>query len=389
VLAAAAVWLVTRVGLAVFTYAEVGLGTSNPGQFHSFLSAWQQYDTRWYLLISRVGYNQAPASAFFPLYPAVVGLVAALLGDAHGPVWPAFDPVRLGVALGVANLFSLAGFVGLALLAHQESRDERTGIQAVWALAAYPYAFFLAAAYSEGPFVAAAAFTLYFARRGSWGWAALSGVAASLIRPTGIALALPLAWEYGRQHDWGRSLALQPWRPRLKTVLGGVAVVAAVPLAVAGYAVFLWQRFGTPLIWFKVQADVWDRRTNAPWSTAVSLAERLIDFPAWSRDRAHLLVTVVPFAVLLLVLVVAWRRMPFSFVLYTLAVFYLAISAPIVSSAELIESAGRLIIPALPVFLILGTWMSRRPGFAQAWLAVGFLAQAALLVSFFQHHWVA
>src|SRR5262249_34038555 len=115
VLSAAGMWLATRIAYSVFTYFAVVLNPPGIAHARFLIEAWDQYDTHWYLLISRLGYSDPSASAFFPLYPGLVGGVSALLGHAHGPVWPAFDGVRLLVALGIANAFTLAGFVGLAL----------------------------------------------------------------------------------------------------------------------------------------------------------------------------------------------------------------------------------------------------------------------------------
>jgi hypothetical protein len=379
----------TRIGYAVFTYVAVALGSPVPPHARTLLQAWDQYDTNWFLLISRLDYTQAAMSAFFPLYPSLIGRAAAMLGDAHGPVWPAYDGLRLLLALGIANVFTLVAFVGVALLAVHESGDEDAGPAAVWALAAYPFAFFLAAAYTEGPFLAAAAFTLYFARRGAWPWAVLAALVAGLLRPTAVALVLPLAWEYGRQHAWGRELARASWPERLRTLAGGAVVVGAVPVATGAYAAFLWHRFGTPLVWFRVQSVDWHRQTTPPWRTAMALGHRLLTFPAWSHEQAMLLLALLPLLLVLVVVAVSIRRMPFGFVLYTLAVCYLAISAPIFSQPDLIESTGRLLLAAIPVFLIIGEWMRRQTGFGQLWLAGGFLLQGVLLINFFAGHWVA
>src|SRR5262249_44801740 len=160
--------------------------------------------------------------------------------------------LRLLVALGIANVFTLAGFVGLALLAVHEYGEERTASHAVLVAAAFPFAFFLTAAYTEGPFLAAAVFTLYFARRAEWKWAAVAGLAAGLTRTTVLALVLALTWEYGRQHRWWNRRGHT--RFKLPTALEALTVVGAAPVAIALYSAFLWQRFGTPWIWVKIQA---------------------------------------------------------------------------------------------------------------------------------------
>jgi len=321
------------------------------------------------------------------MYPGLVGGVSALLGHAHGPVWPAFDGLRLLVALGIANVFTLAGFVGLALLAAHEYGEDRTASLAVLVAAAFPFAFFFAAAYTEGPFLAAAVFTLYFARRGEWKWAALAGFLAGLTRPTALVLVLPLAWEYGRQHGWWKRHG--GGRFKLGTALEAVAVVGSAPLAIALYSAYLWQRFGTPLIWLKIQTDVWHRQAMPVWLTAADLGHRLVTFPPFSGAEAQLLLNLLPLLFCLLVLVVSFRQMPFAFFLYMLGLCYLSIASPVLSTDELIVSAGRFLTVAIPVFLILARWVQRWPVVGQAWVSAGLFVQAVLMTSFFAGQWVA
>jgi len=307
-LAAAGVWLATRVAYVIYTYVVLAFGNTTAPRAQAFLQSWNQFDTRWFLLISQVGYSTPVSSAFFPLYPTLIGLVTAALGDAQGPVSPAFDGVRLLVAFGIANAATLLAFIGLALLAAHEYREEAVARAAVWVLASYPFAFFLAAPYSDGPFLAAAVFVLYFARRGSWKWAALAAFLAGLTRPTAVTLVLPLAWEFGRQHGWWSSAVLRDWRGHLKDLPGGLLVVAAAPLALALYGVFLWQRFGTPLVWFNVQGSYWHRAAIPHWRIAGGLVRRMLTFQPLEAAEAHLLLNVVPLAICLIVVAVSIRR---------------------------------------------------------------------------------
>ena len=386
VLSAAGVWLATRVAYGVFTYFAVVLNAPGMAHARSLLQAWDQYDTNWYLLISRQGYFSPDASAFFPLYPTLVGGVSALLGHAHGPIWPAFDALRLLVALGVANAFTLAGFIGLALLAVHEYGEERTASLTVLVAAAFPFAFFLAAAYTEGPFLAAAVFTLYFARRGEWKWAAVAAFVAGLTRPTALALVLPLAWEYGRQHElWNRGGHTQF---KLRTALEALTVVGAAPVAIALYSAFLWQRFGTPWIWVNIQTAEWHRQAMPVWLTSAELGRRLVTFPPFSPAEAQLLLNLLPLLLCLLIVLVALRQMPFAFVLYTLGLCYLAVSSPILSKDEVIESTGRFLTVAIPVFLILARWMQRWPVVGHTWASAGLFVQAVLMMGFFAGRWV-
>src|SRR5262249_22141131 len=178
-LQAAGLWLATRLALAAFTYFAVlfhmGLtgAVSTPLSPTTLFASWQQWDADWYLSIARHGYNQAQATAFFPLYPMLVHAAAFLTAGKWVPA-----------GLLVANLGTLGGFIGLALLATYEAGSERAGWFAVRMAAAYPLAFFLVAPYTEGPFLAFAAFALLFARRAWWPGAAGCIFLGTLTRPT-------------------------------------------------------------------------------------------------------------------------------------------------------------------------------------------------------------
>ncbi len=384
-LSAAGVWLATRVAYVVFTYFTVVLNQPESSDARSLIQIWDQFDTHLYLLISRRGYFWVPTAAFFPLYPALVGGISSLLGHAAGPIWPAFDIVRLIVALGVANLGTLSAFVGLSLLAWHEYGEERMASLVVLVVAAYPFAFFLTAAYTEGTFLAAAVFTLYFTRRGSWRWAALAALIAGLTRATALALIMPLGWEYGRQHGWWRRGRYR--QIRRSTVVEALAVGAA-PAAVAAFAGFLWLHFGTPIIWLTVQSDEWHRHATPVWQTLARLGHRLVAFPAFGSAEANLLLNLVPVVLCMTVVLIAIRQIPVSFFLYVIGLCYLSISAPINGRPELIESAGRFLIAAVPVFLVLARWMQRHPVLGHAWMSAGFLLQAVLLAAFLQGRWV-
>src|SRR5262249_7749716 len=135
------------------------------------------------------------------------------------------------------------------------------GCFAVRMAAAYPLAFFLAAPYTEGPFLAFAAFALLFARRARWPLAAGCIFLATLTRPTGVILVAPLLYEYGRQLGWWRRITqrIGEWRrmltlPRLGEI---AALVAAAPAALGAYMFFLQVRFGDPLLFLHAEEKYW------------------------------------------------------------------------------------------------------------------------------------
>ena len=86
----------TRAGYVAITLA-VGLahGRHDPA---ALLDSWRQWDTGWYLDISRRGYFDPATAVFFPLYPAAIAGIAAVLGE----------PSRLAAAVVLANGGALA-----------------------------------------------------------------------------------------------------------------------------------------------------------------------------------------------------------------------------------------------------------------------------------------
>jgi len=384
-------WLLTRAFYLAVTYYAVAFSAGTSGSAAGLLRAWGQWDTNWYELISRVGYRDPAMAAFFPLYPALVGGLAALLGDGSGPIWPGPDDLRLGLALAVANLGTLLAFIGLGLLAHHEDpRSGRAGVQRVLLItASFPLAFFTFAGYTEGPFLAEVVFALYFARRGRWAAAAGAALLAGLTRPTGLALVLALVFEYGRQAGWWSKAIGSSRPPAAGRLVSAAMVVSAVPLAVGAFALYLGTRFGSPLIWLQAESTVWHRHPAAPWYTAARLVHRILGVSLFSPGEAALLLQLVPVAICLAVSLAAVRRAPFAFTLYTLAIVALAVAAPIPTQYELIVSAGRFVFVAFPVYLIVAGWSGSRPWLAQAWVVTGLGIQAVLVGVFLRGGWVA
>jgi hypothetical protein len=162
-----------------------------------------------------------------------------------------------------------------------------------------------------------------------------------------------------------------------------------MPLAIAGYAAFNWVRFGSPLVFLRVSATDWHRQLTPPWLTAARLVHRLVGVSLFSPQEAALLLELVPVLLFLAVVLAAGRRIPFAFTLYVLGLVALAVAAPVPSRYELIVSAGRHMAVAFPVFLVLAGWLRNRRGLTVAWIASGFMLQAALLAVFLRGGWVA
>lgn len=387
---AAIIWGATRVGLLLVTYFTVILNNrSSPrdigfvvnGQtFSSTATSWQVWDAGWYLQIARDGYFRPEAVAFFPLYPLLIHLVSWPIGKDNGYL----------AALLIANLGTLAGFIGLALLAAHEMNAISGGARAVRMLAAWPLAFFLFAPYTEGLFLAFASWTLLSARRGWWRVAAATAFLAALTRPTGVALFLPLLWEYGRQHGWWQR---GMWRTRLRETLQPARlietamVLGAVPLALAGYALYVKLRFGHARLLLNA-FQFWDRQSLPVWRTAWIGLRHFFTTAPWSYWQA---LQLIDYGVVLLVFVltaIAIRSAPLAFTLYTAGVIYLAVSQPIPGIPDVVPSAARYMLMAVPFFLLLARWSRGHAWLDQLVMAGGFMLQGVLVTFFLSNGWV-
>jgi hypothetical protein len=375
VLQAAGVWLATRVAFIVLTYYIGAMIVGGSPSANTLLHSWQEFDSNWYVQIAELGYDGIQPTAFFPLYPMLIHAATWVLGDAN----------RLLAAMIVANLGSLLAFVAISLLAAHEY-GSAAGPKTARMLAAYPLAFFLFAPYTEGLFIGFAALAFLCARRGQWQWAALWTFLAGLTRPTGVILIPALLWEYGQQRGWwqlaywreGRWKELLNIRPLAQLAL----VLGAVPAAIGLFVAYTGIKLGHPLATFNSHHTFWNRHDAPIWQTIPQVIVNGITQPFASRPQSLILLdltTVLAVAIITLVLI---RRQPVAFTLYTAGLLYLSLYAPEPRSPVLIDAAGRFMIAAIPVFLLLGKWAVRRPTLEMLLLSLGFMLQAIFVVMF-------
>lgn len=398
-LRALVLWAATRFAYLAFTYFTVSLPFVRPAQGTGFFGPWQRFDTNWYLSIALGGYTQPQQIAFFPLYPALIRLFAFVPGVSG-----------LGAALIVSNLATLAALVGMGALVAWETRDlgERGGDEAGGAggaptramvyLLAFPFAFFLTAAYTEGVFIASVAFLLLFARQGRWGLATLFALAAGATRPTGVAVILPLAWEWARQYGlldptiWRAALArrrVDALRPLVGRVLVaarrgwlGLLSVCAVPACFLLFMVYAGLRFGHPLLVINAHRDYWGTVSAPPWTAMAREVGNLVAAPAASPQQVIMLLDVMTIAVVAALIATLWRSLPVMFNLYMLSLLYVAIGEPTAKGLQVLQGPARYLLPSLPLFLALSVKLERRPALAQALIALGFLLQAYIALRF-------
>jgi hypothetical protein len=307
------------------------------------------HDAVYYLGIAADGYHAAPVSGpytdwvFFPLFPLLVRVAAVLtLGD---------------VAVAGVLVANLALLVGLGLVATyvREVAGRDAARRAAWLVAFAPGSVAFGLAYSDSLLLAASAGALLALRRGAWLTVAVLFALAALSRPPGILLGLPLlvgAWQARRRIG-----------PHL-------LVLAAGPLAIAGFAAWQGATLGDPLAFIRGQA-AWNLLpvTAGPPGGAAG------DTPGWYIPWlvALLVVTLLGYTALLPRL---WRsRLPRPAVLVALVAFL-----SVFLSGRL-QSDARYLAAGWPFAALLATSGRRVFGAALAISVAGHVGYGLLNVS--------
>jgi Gpi18-like mannosyltransferase len=145
------------------------------------------------------GYDEVEAAKVFPLLPMIGWAVEKATGLHH-----------LFAFIAVSNLASLASFYVL----YRIFRDLEGEVAARWGLtafAAYPFAYYQAAAYPESLMILASALALWLAMRGHHLWAGLALGVGLLARHLTLFGGAGMLAAQIRQRGWHpRRLLLHP-----------------------------------------------------------------------------------------------------------------------------------------------------------------------------------
>ena len=325
------------------------------------LGNWLQWDAWWYVAIAEHGYTYRPqhmsSVAFFPVYPLLVRALAAT--------------VPVGVPVIALLVTTVCGLATLLLFHRWCSRrmSPRAAALAVTALAFYPYAWFLyGTAYSDALFLAlvVSAFLALEADRPVL--AGLFGALATATRPTGVVLVIGLV---AVALDRRGLLGGKTVRSRLRSADWGVLLSIA---GLAMWCTWLAVRFGNPFAFIETEgAHGWNQAPGPRTWFKLTFFDHVHSPPSvW--------VPLVVQAVLCLAFIASVpavsRRFGRGYGLYVLATAVI----PAISTSDFM-GVGRYLLPAFPVFALIGVTLEGRPfaeRFVPTTMAVTLLAGAAL-----------
>ena len=381
----AAIWAAALFSLFVFVPNRHprAAGWDDPSVTHdlgAITDVWARWDSVWFLRIAEHGYDAATgaASAFYPLYPAMVGLLGRVLFGHY-------------VLAGI--LVSLLAAFGSFLLLHRVA-EERLGAdgarRAVLYLAVFPFALFLQAVYSESLYLLLTLAAFVLAERGRFPAAGAVAGLALLTRPTGVAL-LP-------------ALALLAWRERHRA--RALASLALAPLLFAAYPLYLWQAEDDAWAFLHAQrlwsrhlspagplGGIWDG-LRAGWAGIEQLASGSHTHVYWTAVQdtdpiraATLNLECLAYLMLFAVLtVIAWRRFGAPYGLF--AALSIAIPLSVPSERWPLLSLPRFGLTIFPLFLALAS-LGGRPRAHTAIVAVSSLLLGVSVVQWALWQWVA
>jgi hypothetical protein len=302
----------------------------------TIFTAWERQDALWYLRIADLGYRlEDHSAAFFPLFPAVVRGVGAILRD---------DRLLLS-GLIVSNVCLLAALIVIYLITVEEF-DTGIARKTILYLMLFPYALFFMAPYTESLFLLLSALALWAIRKERWLTAGSVGALAALTRSAGVVLTVVVVL--------GGLVAARrtrSWRP----VAGAIMAATLISGGLALYLGYWHVRFGDAARPMEAQ-EAWSRGNHLPWETMAIAVAEAVESPGKFHGgyaQLHLLLVLIGIGA------VVWlaRRAATIYTAYVL----LSLLLPMVWASSLMAllSVPRFVSVLFPVFWALARFGER------------------------------
>jgi hypothetical protein len=299
-----------------------------------WLGIWNRWDAVHYVHVAQSGYagdasgEQRLMIVFLPLYPLTIYLAHFLIPDWHV------------AAIVISNLCAAAAFCFCFLLTEKEL-GRRAARGAVFYLSIFPTAYFLHIAYSESLFLVLTLGAFYFARQGRWLLCALLGMLATGSRLSGLAVMLPLAFEYFQQKNF-------KWRQ----VRWDCAFLGLIPLGFLAYLYLNYHYFGDPLKFLQFQREHWYRALSSPLEALQWDLKKVLSNEPIERVMQHGSL-LVAFALGTAGLAVSAIRLRPCYTIY------MAISWVLIYCDSFTLCSPRYLLTLFPLFMLLGRWGRR------------------------------
>lgn len=289
------------------------------------ISSWLIFDSTWFLRISQLGYFDIKSTAFFPFWPLVIFNISKIIY---------FIDYRI-VGLIVANVISLL-VCWLFYDIVKSDYNEKIAYRSLKYFLFFPMSFFLGTAYSEPLFLLMTLLGFYFLKRKDYFYSGVCILFASLTKPFGILLMIPLVIEVKLKtkkiFDFKRLFLFL-------SLLGPVI-----------YSLFLKISFDNPFIFLKAQ--------NSPeWKAEIGIGsfikfwsdiKLLLSFQLLEYNYIDAIMTSGLFIFILVVLILNRNKIKPALFIYSLIIILLTLFT------NSLSSFSRYALLIFPFFIILG-----------------------------------
>ena len=295
---------------------------------HAGLWSW---DAGWYSDLAAHGYHAVGPEGlrFFPLLPVTADVIHRVT----------FLPVDAVTGI-IANVCALAASVVLYRLAESELGDAGVARSAVWLLNLVPPAFVMVMGYSDPVLILLVVSCFSLLRRQRWLWAALVGYLAGTARPLGCFLLVPALCE------GLRGIRSTGWGERWARLVAVVAPLAGL-LTYLSWTSVEFGSFTKPLT---LQTD--PTRHGGLTDPVVTLYHDAVNLLGGHHVGTDLHLPWV--AVSAVMVIVAFRTLPVSYGLYSVAIVGVA------ASGSNLDSFERYALSAFPLLLAGATLLRSR-----------------------------
>ncbi len=301
------------------------------------------WDSGWYFDIASRGYyfrvDGQSSVAFFPLYPMAMRAVAWPFGGSEKAIWLS------GIFLSCAS-FALA-LVALHRLTERIFGDREVARRTVLYLAVFPFSLFFTRVYAEALFLLTTVMAVSGAYDGRWWSAGIWGALATLVRPNGILIGLPLG------------LLALAHRPGVRELTRRLIPLLLIPAALAGYCAFVYSLSGDPLGWLSAQSQWGYSLWHPPWQLLLQMIGRILKYGLYdyffvSPMAPYRLFHGVAALIFLALTPAVFKRLGAPMGVYVL------VSLLIPLSGNALEGVGRYSAALFPAFMVVGSLKSAR-----------------------------
>lgn len=360
-----------------FPYSELFLTNSG---LPSWVWSFANFDGVHYLTIAKSGYTAQFIQVFFPLFPLIIGFISRLI--------PFINPLMTGLIIS-NSFFILAMFVFRKLM-RLDFKKPVINWMLVFLLT-FPTSFFFGSLYTESVFMFFVLSSFYYARKKRWVLSGLMGALASFTRPVGIFLLPAMLWEYYQSSIRYHLLSIKNKSKILYLTLNTYYLIRSpvfllIPLGLIIYMVYLQLNFHDWLYFWHAQPVFGAQRSGGSIILLPQVIWRYLKIfaavPVYSETFFIPFIEFISTTGVLIILMAAYlKKVRISYLIFSL----LLVLVPTLTGT--FSSMPRYILPAFPIYIVLGIIKSRSIRIAVACLFM--LLLVVLTILFTSGHWVA